>query len=462
MKSDQDDTDQHESKVLPFDGQNESGSQPESGNSQGTPDLSEVALPPKKETKRAFVTLHEARQKVHPEGAEKPSIESVARKRAGKASNRKKAEPEGRSDRRAGAHEKFAEVEKAKCDVPAAQDGKTNRLRINEISPTTDAGSAIHKREPKGTRHRSNQDQERSDGEVLVKRRRVAQRESNSWGEAKGAHSSKWILYSAVGIVLVMALAVFLNQRAAKRVAGKPEPSLTGPAEAKVVEDDPKPADLLTGRQKEGIGIYAAFATATSLEDFSAYLYSSDTTIPIIEKYWEPSSVSKNWRPTDDSKWTVFEQEGVIFATLEGINADYSRFLAFFRYEESGIKLDWKATVGYCSDSFEELGSGKGDGDGSEIRVWLSPSDFYTTVFPEGEFQSYRLKSPEDDHTLWGYANMEGELQQALRELFLPSQITGEMQSEVQVVLKIEPGPDGVLPNQWIITELIRLNWLDK
>jgi hypothetical protein len=104
----------------------------------------------------------------------------------------------------------------------------------------------------------------------------------------------------------------------------------------------------------------------------------------------------------------------------------------------------------------------EGAGDGSEIRARISLSDFYTFALPEGKLRSFRLMSPDGNSNLWAYTDLNGELDQSLMKLFIPSQITGEAQSEVQVTLGLEPGPEDGLPNQWIVRDIISLTWLDE
>ena len=494
MNPNQEDPNNHVPKVSPGDQWDDLDSSPSSDKSQLPPRRVERSLPPKKELKRVHVTRHEARLKVDGEGEEEPSPDPLKKKagkkarKVGKKAPKKKViksetikgekELKNDSQKKVGRAKKIEDGEAgdrgksdedasgtdvAKGQVPAAPDGRVSRLRVREIAPKKDAGAAIHG-VSKMAPNVSNQDQKSSDEEVAKQRRRFVRGERNDWGEKKGRDSMRWMLYSGVGIVLLVVITVFLSQRNAPRTERESDKSLFGqlePSEAdQEVADESITLDFLTDSQEEAHDIYAAFVTAKSIDDFSGFLYLGDKNLPIVEEFWEPSNTKEGWRPGDSATWTVLERDGVRYGVLVGTKEDFTNFSAFFRNGESGLKLDWKASAGHCTASFHELKSGKGDG--SEIRAWISSSDFYTYALPEKEYQSYRLMSPSGDHTLWAYTATEGELSQTLRNLFVPSPITGEVQSEVQVVISIERGPDESLPNQWVIKDLVRLSWLDN
>ena len=122
--------------------------------------------------------------------------------------------------------------------------------------------------------------------------------------------------------------------------------------------------------------------------------------------------------------------------------------------------MDWKATTGHSSADYSLLK--KGEGDGAEIRAILSPGDFHTFTLPEGEFRSYRLTAPDREENIWAYTKLGGAIDEKLSSQFIPSQLTGEAIAEVPVVLVLVRGPAQSLPNQWIISKVLSLNWLDE
>jgi len=422
MKPSQEDQNNHVPELSSEDEWDNFELEADSAKSPPPPLQDDAILPPKKDLKPVNVTHYEARSKVG---------------------------------------DNNSEIISSKGEVPAAPDGKSSRFRVREIAPGKDSG-ASSRGIPKSAPNISNHKRKGSSDKVARRRRRLVSGERNDWGENEGRNSMKWMLYSGVGLVLLMILAVFLSQRISQETERESDRPLYKKlvASEDEVDDDSILIELSNNNLDEARDIYAAFVTAKSISDFSDFLYAREKILPFVEGQWEPSGKSEGWRPRENSTWTTLEQDETRYGVLEGRKEDFTRFSAFFRHGESGLELDWKATVGYSTASFDKLTVGKGDG--SEIRAWISPSDFYTYAFPENKYRSYRLMSPNEDHTLWGYTELEGELGKKLRDLFAPRQITGEVQSRVQAVISLERGPDESLPNQWIIKDLVRLTWLDK
>ena len=180
----------------------------------------------------------------------------------------------------------------------------------------------------------------------------------------------------------------------------------------------------------------------------------------LIESEWKPLGMKAGWVPGSDSVWHAYDGNGTRFAVLEGILGDFTFFRAYFRENEGELKLDWKATSRYCSADFADLKSAKGDG--SEVRVWLSEVDFYTFSFPEDKYHSVRIMSPLGDTTIWGYVPSGSDLEKELLELFRPGLITGESKSQIQAIVSLERSDGESLPDQWSITDIVRLDWMDE
>jgi hypothetical protein len=223
---------------------------------------------------------------------------------------------------------------------------------------------------------------------------------------------------------------------------------------------DLKDLELLTNSQEKAKSIFAAYACAKAPEDFIAFVHAPERNRQAIEGNWKPLAMKPGWLPGDESVWTVLDRNGIRYAVLDGILSDFTSYRAFFRQDDGGLKLDWKATAGYSTADFAEMK--KGGGSGKEVRATISIADFYTFSFPEETYRSLRIMSADGEANLWGYVPLGSEIDQQLLELFLPSQITGEAQSEIQVTLHLEPGGGESLPDQWIIAGIERLTWLDE
>lgn len=341
--------------------------------------------------------------------------------------------------------------------LPAAQSEKS--LRVKEINPAREVtDKRIRQIAPKTAVGA----QETEDKKAGRPRRRFARGESAQWGAKQVSGSLKWILYTGIGVIVLVVAAV-LSKRSSQGDSGKPlfyGDLIPEDSYQESESDEPETLRMLIKGEDEVKRIFAVYATSGSVDDFMGLVYRSEQNVDAIAKAWKPLGVGPGWKPDQEAVWTVLEQEGTHYGVLSGSLPDFSAFIAYFRLEGGILKLDWKATTGHCSADFAELMQGKGDG--GEIRALLSPGEFHTLSLPEGEFRCFRLLSPNRQDNLWAYTKIGEKLDGEIISQFIPRQISGEASSEITVVLKLKRGPDGSLPNQWIITKLVRLNWLDK
>lgn len=507
MDPDIDDPNNHVPEVTPGDDWDDLDSLPAESKVGLPPRRMERGLPPKKEAKGTVVNRHEpksvlARAVAEPgdtseeaqSDAEDP-VEKIgtktskkaarksAKKVAGKTPGKKAAKKgAGKSVGKSAETTDLGELSLAGSEpvpavatagdgegvrLPPAPTGKHNRLhsRIgmgdSQDSDPRPASRPLQKISgtPKGVAT------DQSDEEIARQRRRYVRGERHDWGEEKGRDSSKWMLYTGVGVVLLVILTVVLSQTVGKRASGESDKQLyseLAPTEEEPVGEsaDLELLEMLTNSQPEAKEFYGKFATAATPSEFAEFLFNRDTVLPLLEGKWKPLVSKEGWMPDDTALWTVMDREGKRYGVLEGSHPDFTAFNTLFRNSPEGLKLDWKASTGYGTATFSEMKDGSGDG--SEIRTWISPSDFYTFSLPEGEFRSFRLMSPDGNSNLWAYTEFDGDLDQRLMKLFIPSEITGEAQSEVQVTLRMEPGPEDGLPNQWMVRDIISLTWLDE
>lgn len=350
--------------------------------------------------------------------------------------------------------------------LPPVQVGKRHRVHeigVGETSQTNHV-QIVSKMVPQGARS-SGRILEESDDEAAMRRRRSGRGEGGDWGVRKGQSSNRWMAYTGGLILLLVVLTVFLSQTLGRKSERKSGKSGFGQLEAVKDEEaetkeDPEMVEMLTESQEESKDIYSKYAKARDLKDLTSLIYHETEVMTILEKNWSPLGTREAWKPGDDTLWTVMDKDGQRYGVLEGIGDDFTGFQAVFRKTEDGLKMDWKATTGYSTASMDELKNGKGDAH--EMRVSISGADFYTFSLPEDKFRSFRLVGIGDQASLWGYTLIGSELDEKLLKLFVPSEITGDSQSEVRVTLALEPGPEDALPNQWMIKDIIRLSWLDE
>jgi len=123
------------------------------------------------------------------------------------------------------------------------------------------------------------------------------------------------------------------------------------------------------------------------------------------------------------------------------------------------LHLDWKATTGYGTATFGELA--RNQGDAKEIRARIQSSRFYTAIYPEAEYQSYQLVSPDASEAVWGYTRRGEAADSLLGKLFWSGEILDNSVEQKKVTVRLERGPAGSLPNQWQIAEMLHNEWLN-
>ncbi|MDE0836262.1 MAG: hypothetical protein OSA84_07915 [Akkermansiaceae bacterium] len=431
-------------------------------------------LPPKKDQRGAQVNRHTPTLKLEQEGRYDPlkSKDGSDQVKGDQVNDDESGEPEGKrkvygKSRKADVAKKPAtglgeaaknEPIEARIELPPAKDGK--RFRVHEIDPENDPlVGRPHRQTPKvGSIASDDHD------EIGQQRRRFVRGERGDWGGKAGAGSVKWMILTGIGVLGLVVLAVVLSQTPDRKGNRRDQSfySQLTPAEAEVQDDsdDLKSLEVLTSSEDEAKSIFATFASAKTADELMAIVYEPERNRELIVGKWKPLGMKSGWMPGDDSIWKVLDRYGTRHAILDGRLSDFTNFSAFFRESADGLKLDWKATISYASADFGDLK--KGEGDASEVRTWLSLADFYTFAFPEERYRSFRIMSPERNLNLWGYVAKASELDQKLQKLFLPSPITGESQSEIQVILRLGLREEESLSNQWLIEDLVSLNWLDE
>jgi len=273
-----------------------------------------------------------------------------------------------------------------------------------------------------------------------------------------------WIVGAGAGVILIVVAAIFLSY--VGRVGGAPgKQSGLGNITPERIHKEVgfkggKALYSLIKGEERAKDIFATYATSKSVGDFMGMVYKAEKNGEIIAGRWKPLGMVPEWKPDDSCRWIVMEEEGIEFGVLSGFLADSSGFRAVFRLEGDSMKMDWKATTGYSSADYSELK--QGIGDGLEIRAILSPGNFHTFALSEDEYRCFTLLVPDKQEKVWGYTKLNRADDVLLHSQFLPGQLTGEMLGEISVLLVLERGRTESLPNQWMISKVVRLSWLDE
>lgn len=279
--------------------------------------------------------------------------------------------------------------------------------------------------------------------------------ESLQWGLAR-RRPTHWILGAGAAVAIIIVLGMMVLPAINAPNAARAVPDAKPFVEEKI--EGIEAMNLMFAKQPEAQRIFRAYATASGVDEIIPLVRDGHSLKALLRANWHPLEISKSWEPAADISWKVSEFDGRLCGRLQGSFPDHSKFSAYFINDGNHLRLDWKATSGFGTATFGQLENSQGDP--SEIRGEISSAQYYNDIFPESDYQSYRLISPDGEIVIWCYARRDEAAGQVTAPLFHQHDARGAFQSSRKVTLRLAPAPPGALPNQWSIGELLHLDWL--
>lgn len=282
--------------------------------------------------------------------------------------------------------------------------------------------------------------------------------ESAAWGITRQL-PKLWIVVAGTVITAIIVGAMSLLP--AINARNRPKSGTSHPAPYPGTEEEFGSVDalnLMLPKQPEALQIFHAYTTSNHADDVIPVIRNGKALEETFRTHWHPSGISKQWTPAADSSWSLEKIGDHPCGKLAGFLPDQSKFTAYFTNDGNRLLLDWKATTAFGTATFAQLK--KGEGDPTEIRGELSPGDFYSAVWPETDYQNYRFISPDGDTVIWCYGRRGEAAERAIAPLFEKGVIIEESQNSKKITLRLNRGPDGALPNQWLIGEMLHIDWL--
>lgn len=284
--------------------------------------------------------------------------------------------------------------------------------------------------------------------------------ETHEWGRSRKAtpRSILWVATCCLAVSSVVVGAMMMLPRINRSNAMELRPGQTELVIAEDTRDAAKPITEMLARQNEAESLYHTWLTATSKDDISHLIRNPETVLPRIPGNALPGLAPDQAMPERGVIWNAFERGGLVFGMLEGALPDHTAFAAYFVIVDDTLQMDWEATTAYGSADFATLA--RREGDASEIRGWVKPSDFYTLAFPEAQYQSYQLLSPDQSASLWLYAPLGDPVHRQLSGEFEGGGILSGTPQPKKFTLRLKAGSEDALPNQWSIVELLHKDWI--
>ena len=285
---------------------------------------------------------------------------------------------------------------------------------------------------------------------------RMRRGEAKDWGHAR-KFPLPWIVGTAAGVLTVIVVALMLLPMINQSNAARP------PTTGLAVEDldDSGASKVLSGlltRQPEAEQLFHAYASASIPNDILPLIAEADAVNPLMREDFIPNRIPKSWLPPDDTTWEVFDNDEKPYGILRGKLPDFSKFCAYLELSGGRLLIDWKATSAYGTASFQDLYNGTGNPQ--EIRGWIIPDTYFTSTFPEDEYDSYQLFSPDEKQMIWCYVRHESDAASEIAGIFDGGAILQVTDGPRKVTLRLERGPEGSMPNQWLVAGLLHMEWI--
>jgi len=291
-----------------------------------------------------------------------------------------------------------------------------------------------------------------------VKEPRNTRGEGKEWGRVH-RHSPRWILAMSGTVLVLVILGMVLLPGINAPNAARENPRNSIPMIDR--NETPEGVDALNRlvlRQAEAVRIYRSFLQAAHPDEVFPLIRDGPALKEALRERWQAMGISSEWAPAKDASWLVLDLEGHPCAMLAGRLPDNSKFTAYFTAAHEQLLLDWKATTAYGTATYEELESGHGDG--REIRGEISIIEFHTHAFPEENYQSFRLVSPDGQSLIWCYASRKSTAYPRIASQLQAGEIIQDAPDSLKVTLRLVRGSDTALPNQWLIDEFLHFDWV--
>jgi hypothetical protein len=351
-------------------------------------------------------------------------------------------------------------------DRQSADDGLRIESNIRRVRPD-DEGGGLQIQEIDGSVVRLDPDAmetpERVPRQVSFHERPAAAgidpavRNESTWGVGKN-QSLRWIVGTSLGVATVIVIALVLLPSINKSNAARPDQGIGLVIDPKENVREFDALNAMVARQPEAEKLFGSYANAMIAGDVLPLVHAAKDVEPLIRASHRLLDVPRGWRPTAGLSWVTAGEGLKLYGILEGSMPDFSRFRAYMVVSGDALLIDWKATTAYSTATFDELLAGTGNP--SEIRALIAPNGYYSAAFPETEYRSFQLASSDGGEAVWCYTRRGDPADGQIAAIFREGDILEVSSEPTRVTLRLERGPEGAAPNQWLIAEMLHKDWL--
>lgn len=262
-----------------------------------------------------------------------------------------------------------------------------------------------------------------------------------------------WMLIGGVTLFAVIIGGVLMAMRGgdASGSAGSGLPPVTPDA----VETPP--AAPVAAPEKSDLAVVAEiepltrkFLEATSIAEILPLVHDPATAEPRMRRTYPDGKVAAPGMAEFNTREEIV-REGPVVSVNVRTKGYEEKSIAFIQMPE-GFKIDWESWIGWSDLSWEDFMATKPT-ESKQFRVSLSAIQYYNGAFSNDlEWQSYRLISPDEKHTIYGYVEPGSDIDSRLK---LPPDTKSS-----PLILKLGFPENATTSNQVIIRELVTEGWV--
>jgi len=283
--------------------------------------------------------------------------------------------------------------------------------------------------------------------------------DAENWGKQRKV-SNRWMVITGIVLGAVLITIAILLPRFGWKGENRSQSYFS---QLKVDDTPVLPAatndrDLPENAQEQAMVLATTYANAKSVEEVLPHVRDRARVEPLMRQRWKAFPLSSKWKIPDEAQWSIQKAGEREFGHLTGLLPDFNPFQLFFVRDGDKVAVDWEASSGYSETPFADLS--KNQGAGGVTRGILAPGDLYTFSLPEETYQCYRVTSPDRETGIWCYVKRDSPHAEKIAALFQQSAIPREMFNEYPVTLKLEKAPADSLANQWVIAEMLHIDWI--
>lgn len=300
--------------------------------------------------------------------------------------------------------------------------------------------------------------------QVRVKKRRRGKKgeDDHSWEKQSRSHRSSSEEKSQVNlmlagggllILLISGGAAFSLMRKNTTTTQAPTANLAPVAETSPSEVETK--DVARGEAEllaEAEPLAKKFLEAKTIEEMLPLVRHPETTGPRMKEFYPDGKIPSPGLAQFNSR-KAFSQRGKII-TAQASTGNFENLLMAFEDGPDGLKVDWESHVGWSAMTWDRFVEEKPT-EAQVFRVDMGPVSYYNFEFSdESKWMSYRLLSPDGEHSIYGYVERGSMLQSQIR-------LDGGVKTlKVMLALRFLPGSNS--NNQVVIDRFVSDVWVEE